>query len=337
MNQILMTEPPSNKKSHNKVKRIKEKREVQSNVQTIVRFFALAIILLGLCFSGSGSYAIYEDIQHKNNKDIPELSSTQMGNSVKLSIKNKVGIKTIKYSINDGIESIVQGKNQKTMEVPIELKAENNRLKVSIIDSKNDETAWVKNYIVGVNEAPAILISSEEPRVKITVTSDKELDYIVYKYGDNQEVRINASATNQYKIEAYVDNIVEIEQLLVVEAVDKQGNSSRQEKRIKGTTKPTIEVTANQTLAGGVDVKIKDNTELQMVVLYLNGEEKLKTNPDKPIKEQVAELSSKGVSVTSDGKEISFTILVNRGTTQIKINAYNVDGQVTEYNNQIIY
>lgn len=327
MNQILMTEPYKNKKE--KKQKVREFRTEEQSIRSIIKFFAFAIILLGLCFTGNGAYAIYQEIEHTNSIDYPQVSSTQKGGLLTLKIQNNVGIKTIKYSLNGGTESILQGRGQRSIESQITLKEGNNRLEVSVIDNKNDQTNWIKNYILEEKAAPVIRITSEDPKIKITVTSETELDYIIYKYGDSSEIKISASQSSPYKIEAYIDNVLEIEQLLVVEAVDKDGYTSTEQQRVKGTTKPVIELTPSQTKAGVVNVKIKDNTELQMVVVYINGEEKLKTNPDKPIKEQPEYMS--------DGKEFNFGITVSKGVTEIKINAYNVDGQVTEYSNTIRY
>ena len=166
----------------------------------------------------------------------------------------------------------------------------------------------------------------------IDVTSDTQLDYIAYKYGDNAEVKKEATGDNKYKIEVYVDNIVETEQLLVVEAVDKNGNSSTKEQRVKGTKKPTITntrayVDPNNSQSAIIEFEVKDNTGLQMIVVYLNGEEAYKTSTDKPIAEQP--------ELLSDGKTFSFGIRVNPGETTIKINAYNVYNQVETYDNII--
>ena len=117
-----------------------------------------------------------------------------------------------------------------------------------------------------------------------------------------------------------------------MEAVDKNGNSSKKEQLVKGTKKPTITNTSayvdpeNSSLAI-INFEVKDNTGLQMVVVYLNGEEAYKTSTDKPIAEQP--------ELLSDGKTFSFGIRVSPGETSIKINAYNVYNQVESYENVI--
>ena len=340
MNQILVTEQQpkernnrDNNSINNKIiKPQKQRSSSTTSVSSVARFFAVAIILLGICLSGSGSYAIYQEIKHNNEKDIPTVSASQYGRDLTLIIENKVGIKTVQYSINDGISTVIQGKGKKEVETPLTLVEGLNKLSVIVVDSKNDETEWIKNYTIDANTGPSIVIEEDKERAKITVTSDTQLDYIAYKYGDNAEVKKEATGDNKYKIEVYVDNIVETEQLLVVEAVDKNGNSSTKEQRVKGTKKPTITntrayVDPNNSQSAIIEFEVKDNTGLQMVVVYLNGEEAYKTSTDKPIAEQP--------ELLSDGKTFSFGIRVNPGETTIKINAYNVYNQVETYDNII--
>ena len=340
MNQILVTEEPKERNNRNNnidinnkiIKPQRQKTSSTTSIGSVARFFAFAIILLGICLSGSGSYAIYQEIKHNSEKDIPTVSASQYGRDLKLIIENKVGIKAVQYSINDGISSVVQGRGQKELETPITLVEGLNKLNVVVIDSKNDETEWVKNYTIDANTGPSIVIEEKDSKAKITITSDTQLDYVVYKYGDNEEVRVEAKTSSPQKIETYVDDIVETEQLLVVEAVDKNGNSSKKEQLVKGTKKPTITNTSayvdpqNSSLAI-INFEVKDNTGLQMVVVYLNGEEAYKTSTDKPIAEQP--------ELLSDGKTFSFGIRVSPGETTIKINAYNVYNQVESYENII--
>jgi len=311
MNQILITEDGNIKKNKNK-KEVKTTLDIRS----VVRFFAIVIIIFGLILSGSSAYGMFQDMQEKQSKSVPVVTTQRNGNAINLIAKNDIGIKTIKYSWNDSTETVVQGKNKTQVETTINIIPGNNKLNITVIDVNNAVTTYVKNYVQEEKDTtePVITIQNEDPRIKITVTDDTALDYIVYKYGDNEEVKVEASENDPTKIETYIDNVLETQLTLKVEAVDKAQNFATQEQQVKGATKPKIEVVADPADPSYLIIKVTDNDGLRMVAYYVNGEE-YKTDPN----------------VSLNMKYFEYRQQVQKGETNITVHAYNLSEQVSEF------
>ena len=127
MNQILMTE------AVNKNAKNKSRESNSSDITAVVRFFAIIIMVFGLALSGSSAFGMVQNIQENKNKSIPVVSAQRNGNSVKITVKNDIGIKTIKYSWNDSTETVVQGRNKNQVETTINIIPGNNKLNMTVI------------------------------------------------------------------------------------------------------------------------------------------------------------------------------------------------------------
>lgn len=310
MNQILMTE------AVNKNAKNKSRISNSSDITAVVRFFAIIIMVFGLALSGSSAFGMVQNIQENKNKSIPVVSAERNGNSVKVIVKNDIGIKTIKYSWNDSTETVVQGRNKNQVETTISIIPGNNKLNMTVIDSNNGTTTYVKNYVQEEKDTtePVITVQNEDPRIKITVTDDTALDYIIYKYGDNEEVKVEASEDDPTKIEAYIDNVLETQVTLKIEAVDKAQNFATKEQQVKGATKPKIEVVSDPTDQSYLIIRASDNEGLRMVVFYIN-EDEYKTDPNTSL----------------NMKNFEYRQKVPKGETTIKVHAYNLSEQVSEF------
>ncbi len=310
MNQILMTE------AVNKNAKNKSRVSNSSDITAVVRFFAIIIMVFGLALSGSSAFGMVQNIQENKNKSIPVVSAQRNGNSVKITVKNDIGIKTIKYSWNDSTETVVQGRNKNQVETTINIIPGNNKLNMTVIDSNNGTTTYVKNYVQEEKDTtePVITVQNEDPRIKITVTDDTALDYIIYKYGDNEEVKVEASEDDPTKIEVYIDNVLETQVTLKIEAVDKAQNFATKEQQVKGATKPKIEVVSDPTDQSYLIIRASDNEGLRMVVFYIN-EDEYKTDPNTSL----------------NMKNFEYRQKVPKGETTIKVHAYNLSEQVSEF------
>lgn len=310
MNQILMTE------AVNKNAKNKSRISNSSDITTVVRFFAIIIMVFGLVLSGSSAFGMVQNIQENKNKSIPVVSAQRNGNSVKITVKNDIGIKTIKYSWNDSTETVIQGRNKNQVETTINIIPGNNKLNMTVIDSNNGTTTYVKNYVQEEKDTtePVITVQNEDPRIKITVTDDTALDYIIYKYGDNEEVKVEASEDDPTKIEEYIDNVLETQVTLKIEAVDKAQNFATKEQQVKGATKPKIEVVSDPTDQSYLIIRASDNEGLRMVVFYIN-EDEYKTDPNTSL----------------NMKNFEYRQKVPKGETTIKVHAYNLSEQVSEF------
>lgn len=85
-------------------------------VKTIVRFFACALIVLGIIFIADSAYSLFSyDISSSGPVDnsVPQIAFANDGNNAIVSITHNKGIARVKYSWNDETEKFVRGDSEK--------------------------------------------------------------------------------------------------------------------------------------------------------------------------------------------------------------------------------
>ncbi len=314
MNQILITQN-DNQKKEKKVKNKMNAVNINSDISKIIKVFAILILIFGLALSGSGVYAIMQNIEETKNTISPDIDMQRIGNAITIFIKCNTGIRTISYSWNESPEKVVQGRNQTELEQQLTVPSGESKLYLSVIDSKGKQFKFVKNFIQAEKDKTEPVINFEvvNSNIKIVVTDDTALDYIVYKYGDEQEVRIGAEQEGQATIEATIP-VSQGQNKLVVEAVDKAQNFATKEQEIKGAKKPTIEVTSDVNDPSYIIIKAYDEEGLRMVSYYINGQE-YKTDPNTSLNTKTFEWRQK----------------VEPGENNVIVHAYNINELVTEF------
>lgn len=319
MNQILMTETP---KQNNKKK--KESSYVGSSA-SIVRFFAIVILIFGLALSGDGAYALVKNENDKANTKVPTVTTKRVGNSVTIDISNEVGIRTVVYYWNDSNETSVSGKNLSQFSQTITIPTGDNKLYIEVTDSNGKVVKYVKNFIKSEEDTtkPVIDFDTSEASLKLIVTDDTALDKVIYKLGDNEEQTVEASEDNPTEIDINI-TITEGEQTLKVQAIDKSQNVATATQQVKGAVKAKIEITSNPDDISYLDLKVTDNDGVKMVAIYVTNSElnnqEYKTNPN-----------------TTLGNEFSYSIKLVHGANTIKVIAYNINEQITEFEQEYNY
>ena len=115
MNQILAT---SNATTKTKTK--KNKRTGPADIKTVVRVFAITMLIFGVFMIGTGSYAIYKDNEAKNSATTkPVITETlnEDGTAVTLSVTHDKAIDRIEYSWNNGEVQTITGNGRRNIEV----------------------------------------------------------------------------------------------------------------------------------------------------------------------------------------------------------------------------
>lgn len=320
MNQILITESNRPKKNSNntekKVKKVNAKLEKNiGDISGIVKTFAILILIFGLALAGDGTYAMMQNIEIAKTAKIPVVEVLKSGNAVKLSIKCENGIRTVSYAWNDSTPTIVQGRGNTTVERTISIPSGENKLNISVIDAKGQSRRYVKTLKQEEKDTtePTIKFEVVNSNIKIIATDDTAIDYITYKYGDNQEVTVSAKQEEQMIIEQTIP-VMQGEMTLTVEAVDKAQNVAMIDQKIKGTKRPTIEVIPDPNDPSYLIIKAYDDDGLRMVSYFIN-EQEYKTDPN----------------VSLNSKTFEWKQKVEPGQTRILVHAYNISEQVTEF------
>lgn len=263
MNQILVTE---------KKKKNKKTSRGPIEIKGIVRFFAVFIMLFGIVLAGEGSYALYKEIDESKPENIPDLSLTRDGDTIILQVEHNTEISKINYRWNDGEEnSIPEGTTY--VEEEILLPDGNNVLNITVIDMKNREYQFIKEYnLEGVDiTKPNIEVTQTEEgtaNISIVASDETAITEMTYKINDEQEVTVQATEDGQKEITQDI-TLPEGQNTLTVVARDTTDNVTTYEKQIIVSSKPTIEIVSQE--GNTITLKISDKYGLKDVIVNLNG------------------------------------------------------------------
>lgn len=263
MNQILVTE---------KKKKNKKTPRGPIEIKGIVRFFAVFIMLFGIILAGEGSYALYREIDESKPENIPDLTLTRDGDTILLQVDHNTEISKINYRWNDGEEnSIPEGTTY--VEEEILLPDGNNVLNITVIDMKNREYQFVKEYnLEGVDiTKPNIEVTQTAEgtaNISIVASDETAITEMTYKINDEQEVSIQATEQGQKEITEDI-TLPEGQNTLTVVAKDATENTTTYEKQIIVSSKPTIEIVSHE--GNILTLKISDKYGLKDVIVNLNG------------------------------------------------------------------
>lgn len=226
MNQILSTKP---------------ERQIKTvNIKTVKNFFAVSIVIFGICMATSGSYGVYKG----------KFANTNINN------------------------------NQTT-----------NTLETKTIDTIQ------------------IHFGKEGAIIHATVIGQREISFVTYRWDEEDETKVDINNISD-------DVEIEIpagEHTLTMTAVDIDNNSQTKQKKVKGITKPTLEVVqdGSQFL-----ITASDEIGLDKLTFILNGQ---------------------GYLVRAEGaKEKNFRYDLQPGDNSLEVTAYNVES-VTETFNAIFH
>lgn len=303
MNQILAIE---NKKS--KAPKGKNSKG-PADIKSIVRVFAVAIILFGIFMIGQGSYALVQNMQEKEKQNaLPTVDIQRDEQEILIKANYSKVIDKIIYNWNGEEETILQGKGRNSLEESIPLKPGDNTLNVTVVASDGKQAKFQKQYSYQKDdmEKPEIEVSDNgDGTIKITAKDNIALSYIKYSLEGMEETTIEANEQNPKIIEEKVQ--VEMgEKTLKVIAVDTSNNENIEEIEIKGATKPKVELYQSgdkKTLI----IVAKDNIKLEKVEGSINGNA----------------FSTQGQELE---KEQEFELPLYEGNNDITVTVYNSSG-----------
>ena len=118
MNQILDTGEENLRKKVNKTKKVK--RVLPVNV--IVVFFALGIIILGICMISGSVYAKdkINEVVLASAKPQVDITRNDDDNTVEINVNHVRGIARIAYKWNNDEETVIDGNNRKNISEKID-------------------------------------------------------------------------------------------------------------------------------------------------------------------------------------------------------------------------
>lgn len=300
MNQILVMEDKKKKKS--------KSRSNQIEIANIVRFFAIVIMIFGLCLIGQSSYAMYKDSIGKNTKNMPSVNITRINDTAQISVKSTYDIVYLKYNWDNGEETAIPVEG-KFVEEAVILPNENSTLHITIEEENGRAVRYTKEFILdGVDiSKPTINIEQEtQSNIKITATDETQIAYITYQVNDGEEIRIDKTESED-KTMNYILKLEKGENIITITAVDSSGNFETIEKTIIVSKKPSMEL---RTDADNLYIIIKDESGIKDVEVNLNG-----------VVYQAKDINQ---------KEIRVPLKLKEGTNSVSVKVTNVDGLTAE-------
>lgn len=229
MNQILIT-------GEEKIKIKKEKKVLP--VKTIVLFFSICIIILGICMISCSVYAKdkINEVVEANTKPQVEINRNDDNNTIEINVKHIRGITKIAYKWNDEEQKVIEENNQKNISETIDLPGGENKLTVTITEENGESVTYEKQYKAG--NIPVIKLEAVSNGVQLTSTSEAKISYILYSWDDGEEQKIEVANTSYEGI----INAPKGEHLLKITVVDENNMEAKKEQKVVGDTEPTLTV-----------------------------------------------------------------------------------------------
>lgn len=240
-------------------------------VKSVIKFFAIIIIIFGIILIGEGTYSMYKGIVANTGNNIPTVYMNRVNDTVVIKAENNIEIAKLIYSWNKGEETVLLPNNKAVEEVVL-LPNENSILNVTIVDIKGKETKFMQQWnIEGIDiKKPEMEIATDDSSRKITIIArdETQIDYLIYKWNNEAETRVNGTERNKLEIQKTIDMKLG-ENKLTVTAVDKNGNTNTLEKTIIISSKPTIAVKQSNSK---IHIVINDEVSIKTVSININGQ-----------------------------------------------------------------
>lgn len=260
MNQILSTDISGNKR--------KNKNSKPMEINNIVKFFAIAIIIFGIFIIGIGAYSIidYQKEQQEENIEPTIQIENKTNNSIILKVTHKKNIESLEYGWNDEEKVFVNGNNGRYLEKEITIPSGTNTLHVIIRDEDGKEITYEKQYEIESN----INIEISGNKIKISYEGNTQLSYMTYRWDEEEEKRVEVNGTS---IEEEIDAIKGLHTLTVI-VVDENNNTDTKVQKVNGVSKPKISLGVDDTKEHFV-IMTSDDEKLEKVEFKLNQDDEV--------------------------------------------------------------
>ena len=299
MNQILMV----NDSNDNGKKELKK----------VIKFFAIIIVIFAVIFGGQAIYSFATNRINQTSYAKPTLSVEKNGSNVNITASGEIAINKLEYTWDKGTYTELKCDGKKKVSHEIQIPMGEHDLYVVITDVEGNKTKFEPTKIVFAEgedvTKPTISIVAQNPKIVITATDNKEMDYIAYQWDNEQDVKVTKKSEDKKSISTEIP-VEKGTKVLTVTAVDKTGNKDTITKKIVGSDGPTVKVTLSD---GNFVVKVSADNGVTKVLYTLNDEE-----------HQVE-------GIPEGAKEYEFKVPLQEGVDNfLKINAYENE-LMTEY------
>lgn len=300
MNQILSVESP--KKENKK----KTRNNAPIEINKILKFFSISILIFGIFMIGSGSYSMYQVSKTANASIKPTIYVEDIAErEINLQVTHSKELSKVTYKWNDDEEIEINCNGKKKVEQKIEIPTGENTLNVYASDINGQEIKYQKQYTIQGDID--INIEAEGNNIKITVDGKNELSYMTYRWDEEEETKIDINNT---QTEQTIEIPKGLHKLTVI-VVDSNNNTETKEQEVKGVTKPKLEVTTDGS--NNFIIKTSDEEGIKRLEFILNDTIKNKIDLDK-------------VYPLEQRKEFEYAYPIQDGENRLEVRVYNESG-----------
>ena len=308
MNQILSVENPK--------KENKRKGTGPIELDKILKFFCITILIFGVFMIGSGSYSMYQNskvanLSAKPTIELKETSATE----ITIQITHNKELSKVSYNWNDEENIEIECAGKKKVEETVQIPAGENNINIYAIDINGQETTFSKPYTIEGD----ITINIDEAgvnKVKVTAEGKEQLSYMTYRWDNEEETKIDINDTK-------TEQIIEVPKglhTLTVIFVDNNNNTQTKKQEVKGVQKPKLEVTTDG--AENFIIKASDEEGIKRVEFIINETDKNMLNLD-----QVLPLEER--------KEFEYKYPLHDGENKLEVRVYN-ESDVSEVSRVLV-
>lgn len=234
MNQILSVESPKKEKKN------KTRRTGPIEIEKIIKFFSIAILLFGVFMIGSGSYSMYQDSKSEGESNKPTIEIKEdAATEITLQISSNKELTKVTYHWNNEDEIEIDTKGKKKVEQKIEIPTGKNTLNIYAVDVNGKESTCQRQYTIqgDIN----VELKVEGNNIKITANGKEQLSYMTYRWDDEEETKVDI---NSMQTEQTIETPKGTHTLTVV-MVDINNKTETKTQEVKGVTKPKVEITTD--------------------------------------------------------------------------------------------
>ena len=301
MNQILSMNSEDNQKK--KTKKYKVNTGEKAEIETIIKIFAIIIIVFGITLIGKSTYGII--LNTPKQKDNPQVNMEKMGSKVTLTVTTEKPIKELSFKWNDGEATTVQGDGTVNINQTISIPNGNNILKLTIIDYYNNKTYYQNQYIRESSDdtEPTIELSISGTKLKVLAKDETEISYMTYSWNDGENVRVDAEKGAK-EISKEID-VQKGQNKLTVSAYDSEENKATRTETIVGANKPTFTISTEE---GNIVIAAKDNDGIKKITVTVD--------------DKTTDSGDTSINKT----ELTAKMPISSGTHTIKVTVTNING-----------
>lgn len=297
MNQILSTEAPkSNKK-------VRGGNREPADIEKILKFFAIGMILFGIFMIGSGSYAMYQNSKLTGSSSKPTIYIEETSaTAITIQVSHNKELSKVEYYWNNQEPIELECSGKKKVEQKVDLLTGKNTITIIAVDVNGLESKTQKQY--EVQGDISIEFQAEGNNIKIKAEGNEQLSYLTYRWDEEEETRVEI---NNMQAEESIEIPKGLHKLTVV-VVDINNKTETKEQEIKGVTKPKVEVTTDGS--SNFIIKASDEEGIKKVEFIINETDKNRLNLDQvlPIEER---------------KTFEYSYPLHDGENKLEVRVYN--------------